>query len=584
MNLTRVFDLLAYSAAKYDRKDIVAGKTDGKWIKYSTTEYLESANNISRGLISLGIEKGNKVAIMSPNRSEWNFCDFGIMQTGAVQVPMYPTLSEHDISFILKDAEIKIIFVSGQELADKIRSCSTDTSVKIYSFDKCEGIPHWLEVLELGKQNMGIDLTSYQANVQPDDILTLIYTSGTTGTPKGVMLTHDNLLSNVKSSSVLYPSTYTKALSFLPLSHIFERMVIYMYLYLGISVYYAQSMDTIVADLNDIKPDGFTTVPRLLEKVYDRIVAKGTELKGAKRNLFFWALNLGLRYELNGKNGYWYELQLAIANKLVFKKWRDALGGNIHAIVSGGAALQPRLARVFWAAGIPVLEGYGLTETSPVITVNGLQKGQMAFSTVGKPITGVSVKIAEDGEIMCKGPNVMKGYYNRPDLSAEVIDKDGYFHTGDIGNINADGFLCITDRKKEIFKTAGGKYVAPQVLENKLKESLLIEQVMVIGENRKFPAALIVPAKDALKEWCERKNILWTNLAEIIRNQAVLNKYQGEIDRYNQDFGHWEQVKKFELLPVEWSIDNGEMTPKLSLRRKVILEKNSALIENIYKI
>ncbi|MDF3078688.1 MAG: long-chain fatty acid--CoA ligase [Sphingobacteriaceae bacterium] len=582
MNLIRVFDLLPHSDANFRRDDVIAGKVAGVWVKYSTADFKEISDNVSRGLIALNIHPGEKVAIMSANRPEWNFCDFGIMQTGAAQVPMHPTLAENDIRFILKDAEVKILFVSGKELADKVQGCCGELGVKIYCFDKTDGIPHWLEVVELGKKNSHIDLESYKQKIQPDDLLTLIYTSGTTGTPKGVMLTHDNLMSNVKASSVLYPESYKKALSFLPLSHIFERMVIYMYFYLGISVYYAESMDTIVADINDVKPDGFTTVPRLLEKVYDRIVAKGAELTGIKKKIFYWALDLGLRYELDGKNGVWYEMQLSLARKLVFKKWREALGGNIQAIVSGGAALQLRLAKVFWAAGIPVLEGYGLTETSPVIAVNGLKKGQVAFSSVGKPLKDVIVKIADDGEIMCKGPNVMKGYYNRPDLSEEVIDKDGFFHTGDIGNLSPEGFLCITDRKKEIFKTAGGKYVAPQVVENKFKESLLIEQVLVIGENRKFPSALIVPAAQALEEWCSRHNIPWTGIDNAIKNGEVIAKFQQEISHYNENFGHWEQIKKFRLLPKEWTIDNGEMTPKLSLKRKVILEKNKDIIEDIY--
>ena len=396
------------------------------------------------------------------------------------------------------------------------------------------------------------------------------------------MLTHHNLVSNVLSSSAFYPEHFSKALSFLPLSHIFERMVIYLYLYRGTSIYYAENIDTIVVDMNEVKPHGFTTVPRLLEKVYDRIVAKGQELTGIKRHLFFWALRLGLKYELNGKNGWWYEFQLWIANKLIFSKWREALGNHIMVIVSGGAALQPRLARVFWAAKIPVLEGYGLTETSPVISVNGLKEGEAKFTTVGKPIGGVQVKIAQDGEVLCKGPNIMKGYYNHPDLTAETIDADGFFHTGDIGELVDGIYLRITDRKKEIFKTAGGKYVAPQALENKFKESIFIEHVMVFGENRKFPAAFIVPAFDVLKSWCAEKGIPYTTPAEIVKNPAVIEKYQREIDRYNAKFGQWERVKKFELLSTEWSIDGGELTPKLSLKRKVILQKNENLVDKIY--
>lgn len=584
-DITRVFDLLTHSLENHRKDDMVAAKRDGSWIKYSTESFIEQINSLSIGLIAKGIRKDHKVAIMSPNRPEWNICDFGIMQIGAAQVPMYPTLAETDIKFIIRDADVKIVFVSDLALYNKLNKVRTeeDSTFEIFSFDKIEGIPHWVEILESGSGVQSVDLDAYRKAISPDDLLTLIYTSGTTGTPKGVMLTHDNLVSNFKASSVLYPKEFKKALSFLPLSHIFERMVLYMYFYLGISVYYAQSMDTIVADLSEVRPHGFTTVPRLLEKVYDRIVAKGAELTGIKKQLFFWALNLGLRYELNGANGFWYEFQLKIANILIFKKWRDALGGNIVALVSGGAALQPRLARVFRAAGMPVLEGYGLTETSPVITVNGLGPDDSRFSTVGKPISGVEIKIAEDGEILCKGPNIMKGYYNRPDLSAEVIDKDGFFHTGDIGEMVDGKFLRITDRKKEIFKTAGGKYIAPQILENKFKESPYIEQVIVIGENERFPAALVLPNFPALQGWCERNNIAYSTNREMIKDQRVIDKIQSVIDQFNQNFGHWEQVKKIELLSEDWSIDGGELTPKLSLKRKVILEKYKAQVENIYR-
>ncbi len=583
--ITRIFDLLKLSQEKYQKEDMVAAKQNGNWIKYSTDKFIGMVDALSRGLITSGIQKDDKIAIMSANRPEWNICDFGITQIGATQVPMYPTLAENDIKFIIRDAQVKLIFVSDKVLYEKLNKVRVldQSDFRIYSFDRIEGVPYWEELIEQGEKNSSIDLNSYRDQIKPDDLLTLIYTSGTTGTPKGVMLTHNNLVSNVIASSVLYPKNFSKALSFLPLSHIFERMVIYMYFYLGVSIYYAQSMDTIAADLADVKPHGFTTVPRLLEKVYDRIVAKGSELTGIKRKLFFWALNLGLKYEMHGENGPWYELQLKLANKIIFKKWREALGGNILAIVSGGAALQPRLARVFWAAQMPVLEGYGLTETSPVITVNGLNKGDAKFTTVGKAIAHVEIKIAEDGEVLCKGPNVMKGYYNRPDLSQEVIDKDGYFHTGDIGELVEGKYLRITDRKKEIFKTAGGKYVAPQVLENKFKESPFIEQVIVIGENERFPAALILPSFVALKIWCEKMDIPFTTAEEIIRDPRVIEKIQSEVDKYNQEFGNWEQVKKIELLSVEWSIDGGELTPKLSLRRKEILQKNKTLVDKIYK-
>ncbi|HUH33855.1 MAG TPA: long-chain fatty acid--CoA ligase [Daejeonella sp.] len=585
MSVTRIFDLLEHCRINFKKEDLIAGKQDGVWRRYSTEEFLEVTDNLSRGLIALGIQKDEKVAVMSNNCPEWNICDFGIMQTGATQVPMYPTLAENDISYILKDAEVKVAFVSDEILFDKLNKARLNigSDLKIYTLREVAGAANWQEVLQLGKNNKQINLEAFRGQVTPEDILTVIYTSGTTGTPKGVMLTHNNLVSNVLNSSVMYPAGFNKALSFLPLSHIFERMVVYMYLYLGVSVYYAESMDTIVSDINDVKPHGFTTVPRLLEKVYDRIVAKGAELTGIKRKLFFWALDLGLKYELEGKNGPWYELKLSLANKLIFSKWRAALGGNILALVSGGAALQPRLARVFWAAKIPVLEGYGLTETSPVITVNGLKKGEAMFGTVGTVIKDVQVKIAADGEILCKGPNVMKGYYNRPDLTEEVIDQDGFFHTGDIGELIEGKYLRITDRKKEIFKTAGGKYVAPQVLENKFKESIFIEQVMVLGENERFPSALIVPSFQHLKDWCIKADIPYTSNAEMIKNKQVINKIYEEVAHYNQDFGKWERVKKIELLPVEWSIEGGEMTPKLSLKRKFILDKNKALIEKIYK-
>ena len=583
-SITRVFDLLKHIQKNFQKEDIIAGKRAGKWAKYSTNQFLQLVDETSRGLLTLGIKKDDKVAIMSPNRPEWTICDFGIIQIGAVQVPMYPTLAEDDIRFILKDANIKTLFVHDKILFDKLNNILSDIhqELKIFLFDETPGLPHWHEIIELGKKHPDIDLQKHKDNVTPDDLLTLIYTSGTTGTPKGVMLTHHNLVSNVLSASEMYPEHFSKALSFLPLSHIFERMVIYLYLYRGSSIYYAESIDTIVADINEVKPHGFTTVPRLLEKIYDRIVAKGQELTGIKRHLFFWALHLGLRYELAEKNGWWYELQLWIANKLIFSKWRKALGNHIMVIVSGGAALQPRLARIFWAAKIPVIEGYGLTETSPVISVNGLRKGDTKFTTVGKPIGGVEVKIALDGEILCKGPNVMKGYHNHPDLTAEAIDKDGFFHTGDIGELVDGTYLRITDRKKEIFKTAGGKYVAPQALENKFKESIFIEQVMVFGENRKFPAAFIIPAFDVLKGWCADKNITYTTSTEMVKNPAVITKYQREIERYNANFGQWERVKKFELLPKEWSIDGGELTPKLSLKRKVILHKNENLVDKIY--
>lgn len=581
--ISRVFDLLEHNRQKYNSKDVLASKVNGEWVKYSSEDFIDRTNEVSRGLIQLGIKKDDKVAVMSPNRPEWNFCDFGIMQMGATQVPMYPTLAENDIKFILNDAEIKIIFVSDEVLYQKIKTVKEESglTLSIYSFDQIDQVPHWTEITALGKKNNNIDLKPYRDAVSPDDLLTLIYTSGTTGTPKGVMLTHENLISNVLYSSKLYPPEVTRALSFLPLSHIFERMVSYMYLYLGISVYYAESLDTIMANMAEVKPHCFTTVPRLLEKVYDRIVAKGHEQKGIKKSLFFWALALGHQYEMDGKNGLLYELKLKIARKIVFSKWKDALGGEILTIVSGGAALQERLARVFWGAGIKVLEGYGLTETSPVISVNGPFPGQCKFGTVGKVLENLEVKIAEDGEILCKGPSVMKGYYKRPDATEEAIT-DGWLHTGDIGEFK-EGFLAITDRKKEVFKTAGGKYVSPQVLENKFKESIYIEQIMVVGENRRFPSALIVPNFEKLKDWATRNHIEETDPRKMIKDKQVCDKIWFEVNKLNENFGNWEKVKKIALLADEFTIDGGELTPKLSLKRKVILKKNEDIIEKLYK-
>jgi len=579
-SITRVFDLLKYSLANYAKPEFISGKINGKWIKYSTQDFCEVTDNLSRGLTTLGIGKGARVAVMSANRPEWNICDYAIMQLGAYQIPLYPTLAENDVKFIIENAEITIVFVSDQAIYDKVKAVSSQLNhpIKIYSFNKVEGADCWEDLIEIGKST-NVDLDDYRNAVTAQDILTIIYTSGTTGTPKGVMLTHDNLVKNFIKSSVLLPPGLEKALSFLPLSHIFERLVSYLYTYGGVSIYYAESIDTIVADIQEVKPNAFSTVPRLLEKVYDKIMEKGKDLKGIKRGIFFWSLALAEKFDHN--NGWWYNFKLGIARKLVFKKWQEALGGGIVVIVSGGAALNPRLNRIFWAAGMPIFEGYGLTETSPVITVNHF--GATMFGTVGTAIEGVEIKIAEDGEILARGHNIMKGYYMRDDLTAETIDQDGWFHTGDIGEILNGKYLKITDRKKEIFKTAGGKYVAPQMLENRYKESPLIEQVMVLGENMKFPAALVVPTFPALKAWCEHKEIPYTTNEEMIKNQLVVDKYNSIISELGKEFGKWEQVKRFALLSKEFSIDGGELTPKLSFKRKFILEKNKNTIDKIYK-
>jgi len=581
VTVTRVFDLLKYNLDKFPKEEFISGKNNGTWIKYSTQQFSDTVDHLSKGLIGLGMAKGSKIAVMSHNRPEWNITDFAITQFGGYQVPLYPTLAEHDIKFIIENAGISVVFVADDKLYEKVKAvCAVvNPAIKIYTFNEVSGAEHWMSLVEAGAKDTATDLETYRAEVTPEDVLTLIYTSGTTGTPKGVMLTHNNLVQNFKNSAVIFPHDVKKVLSFLPLSHIFERMITYLYMYTDASLYYAESMETIVADIQFVKPNGFSTVPRLLEKVYDKIMEKGKALTGVKRGIFFWSVALAEKYEIN--NSWLYNFKLSIARKLVFKKWKEALGGEIIVIVSGGAALNPRLARIFWAAGMPVFEGYGLTETSPVITVNHFENTM--FGTVGPAIDGVEVKIAADGEVLTRGHNVMKGYYDRDDLTAETIDAEGWFHTGDIGELIDGKFLKITDRKKEIFKTAGGKYVAPQMLENKYKESPLIEQIMVLGENRKFPAALIVPNFETLKSWCAKKGISYTSNEEIIADKQVIEKFNQEIEHGSVDFGKWEQVKRFALLSKEWSIDGGELTPKLSLKRKVILEKNSDRIEKIYK-
>ncbi|MGZ4118205.1 MAG: AMP-dependent synthetase/ligase, partial [Bacteroidia bacterium] len=582
MAVTRIFDILPQLLEKYNKSDALAAKENGKWKTYSTQEFIDAVNNLSYGLYNLGLAREDKIAIIANNRPEWNFADFAIQQNGAVSVPIYPTISENDLTFILTDARIKYIFVSSNDLYKKVKAASQNVSSikEIYTFNKVDGAKHWSELVEDGKRNpKAKEIEAIKNSIKPNDLFSILYTSGTTGNPKGVMLSHNNLISNSIACQILAPFEHNwKALSFLPLNHVYERMLSTLYFYLGVSVYYAESIDTIGENLKEVKPQIFGTVPRLLEKVYDKIVATGEAQTGIKKKLFFWALDLGLRYELNGANGWWYELQLKIANMLVFSKWRAALGGNVVAVASGGAALQPRLARVFQAGKIKVLEGYGLTETSPVIAVNNFLPNGIKFGTVGPVIDGVVVSFAEDGEILVKGPNVMLGYYNRPDATAETIDSNGWFHTGDIGVLEDNRFLKITDRKKEIFKTSGGKYIAPVMIENKLKESPFIEQVMVIGENHKYASALIVPAFAFLKEYCKRKNIEYSSNEEIIKNDTIKARIAEEIEKVNAELAQYEKIKRPELLSREWTIDKNEMTPKLSLKRKVIMAENKDLI------
>lgn len=585
MEITRLFDFLRHQLENYPREVSLSGKVNGEWVKYSTEDFVEHAAQLSLGLLELGIKKDENVAIVSNNRPEWNFVDIGILQIDAVNVPLYPNISEEEYKFILNDAEVKIVFVSDEDIYQKINNIKKDVPnlMEIYTFDKVRGAKHWSEVLQLGKNGDRARIDQISSNIKPESLATLIYTSGTTGIPKGVMLSHSNIVSNVMACKNLVSINETqKALSFLPLNHTFERMFCYTYIYKGLSIYYAESKDTIADNLKEIHPYIFATVPRLLEKVYDKINEKGHTLTGIKRKLFFWALNLGLEYNLEGKS-WWYHLQLKLANKLIFSKWREALGGNIICIVSGGAALQVRLARVFTAGNIHILEGYGLTETSPVISSNLLELENRKFGTVGPIIPDVEIKIAEDGEILCKGPNVMIGYYKRPDLTKEVIDQDGWFHTGDLGKFVDDKFLKITGRKKELFKTSYGKYVSPQPIENKFNESVLIDQIMVIGENRSFVSALYTPSFPHLEDWCSENNIMYSSKEELVKDPKVIDKYEEITAQINQNFGHTEQIKKFKLVPDEWTVETKELTPTMKLKRSNIMEKYKDDIERIYE-
>ena len=587
-NVTRLFDFPYYQLEKYNLSDALVTKQNGEWVKTSTKEYLDKANALSRGLLRIGIQKHDKIAVISSNnRTEWNITDIGALQTGAQTVPIYPTISAEDYEYILNHSESKYCFISDQEVFDKINSIKNrvPSLIEIYSYNDIPGCKNWKEILESGKDESNQnEVEARKDSIVTTDLATIIYTSGTTGRPKGVMLTHQNIVSNVLMSAPRVPlrAGDTRGLSFLPVCHIFERMILYLYQYYGISIYFAESIEKMSDNLKEVKPHVMTAVPRLLEKVYDKIYAKGADLTGIKKKLFFWAIDLGLKYEPYGANGWWYEFQLGIARKLIFSKWQEGLGGQLELMVSGSAALQPRLTRVFAAAGIPIMEGYGLTETSPVIAVNDQRNHGFKIGTVGKVLDGVEVKIAEDGEILCKGPNVMIGYYKDQEKTDEAL-QGGYFHTGDIGEIDANGFLKITDRKKEMFKTSGGKYVAPQVLENTFKQSRFIEQIMVIGDGEKMPAAFIQPNFDFVKEWAKIKGItIGTTEAEISANPEVKQRIEEEVNELNKKFGNWEQVKKIELTPDIWSIDAGHLTPTMKLKRKIIKEKYQYLYDKIY--
>ena len=587
--ITRLFDFPYYQLEKYSSiPDALVTKYNGNWIKTSTEDYIEKANTISRALLRMGVQQNDKIAVISSNnRTEWNIVDIGILQIGAQNIPIYPTISAEEYEYILNHSQAIYCFVSDIEVMRKINLIRDKTPLlkEIYTFNEIPNCKNWNELIELGKDKSNQNsVEERKNNVKSEDLATIIYTSGTTGKPKGVMLSHKNIVSNVLDSAPRIPfeAGNSRALSFLPICHIFERMILYLYQYYGVSVYFGESIDKISDNIKEVKPNVITAVPRLLEKVYDKIYAKGTELSGIKKVLFFWAINLGLKYEPYGANGTWYEFQLKIARKLIFSKWKEGLGGNLDLMVSGSAALQPRLARVFAAAQIPVMEGYGLTETSPVISVNDMRNNGFKIGTVGKPIDNVEVKIADDGEILCKGPNVMMGYYKDEKLTNEVIT-DGFFHTGDIGNIDDEGFLKITDRKKEMFKTSGGKYIAPQLIENAMKQSRFIEQIMVIGDGEKMPAAFIQPNFDFIKEWEKIHGIkVGETNQEIITNPKVIERVQEEIDHLNSKFGNWEQIKRFELTPDVWSVESGHLTPTLKLRRKIVMEKYKHLYTKIY--
>ncbi|CAD0004246.1 AMP-dependent synthetase/ligase [Flavobacterium salmonis] len=588
VTITRLFDFPYYQQETYNLEVALATKKNGAWEKTSSNDYIAKANTVSRALLRLGVQKDDKIALItSNNRTEWNIMDIGILQTGAQNVPVYPTIAEEDYEYILNHSGSIYCFVSDEEVLQKVNAIKANvpTLKEVYSFNEIAGCKHWSELLTLGADESNqTEVEARKNSINTEDLATIIYTSGTTGRPKGVMLSHKNIVSNVLDSAPRIPFDAGKstALSFLPICHIFERMILYIYQYYGVSVYFGESIEKISDNLKEVSPTVITAVPRLLEKVYDKIYAKGSELTGIKKKLFFWAIDLGLKYEPYGANGFWYEFQLKIARKLIFSKWKEGLGGKLDLMVSGSAALQPRLSRVFAAAQIPVMEGYGLSETSPVIAVNDQRNKGFKIGTVGKVIRNVEVKIAGDGEILCKGPNVMLGYYKDPEKTAEAL-QDGYFHTGDIGEIDSEGFLKITDRKKEMFKTSGGKYIAPQLIENAMKQSRFIEQIMVIGDGEKMPAAFIQPNFEFVKEWAKIHKInLGNSSAEISSNPDVIKRIDEEIEGINKKFGHWEQIKRFELTPDVWSIDGGQLTPTLKLKRKVIREIYKDLYDKIY--
>jgi long-chain acyl-CoA synthetase len=588
MTPSRIFDILSIQVKTHPLDKCLSDKRNGKWKSLSTQKYYESANLISAALIEMGVRPQDKIALISTtNRSEWSIMDMAILQVGAVSVPLYPNISSNDYKYILNHSESVLCFVSDQEIYDKVFSIESEVKglKDIYAFDQIEGCKNWLDLIEVGKEAWNEKkLAEAKTNVESDSIATIIYTSGTTGVPKGVMLSHENIVSNVISATRRFPfeDRNQKALSFLPLCHIFERTFIYGYLYNSISVYFAESLETISENLNEVKPNFMTAVPRLLEKVYDKIYAKGNDLTGLKKTLFYWAVEVGLKYDPNHQSNILYNIKHWIAYKLILSKWKKALGGNLEIICSGSAPLQSRLARVFSAAGMTIAEAYGLTETSPAISVNDLRNGGLRIGTVGKIIDGIEVVIADDGEILCKGPNVMKGYFKDPDQTSAVMEGN-YFKTGDIGSLDEDGFLKITDRKKQMFKTSGGKYIAPQVIESQLKQSLLIEQIMVVGEGKNRASALIQPCFEQAKIWLDEQGVSFKDDPEsLCKNELLFEKIKHEIRVHDHKFGKWEQVKEIRLTPEIWSIEAGHLTPTMKVKRKIVQEKYQSLVDEIY--
>ena len=581
----RLFEFLEYQLENPLGKSINT-KYNGEWESLSTNDFYEKVQILSRKLIEIGIKKGDKIALISTqNRTEWCIADNSVLQIGAVTVPIYPTISKSEFQYVLNHSESKICFVSDKDIFDKVNQIKNKTKLeKIYSFEEFENCKNWNLLFENDNKSLKGELISKMNNVLPDDLATIIYTSGTTGIPKGVMLTHRNIVSNILSASKRLPSmeNKNKALSFLPLCHIFERIIIYMYYYSRVEIYFAESLETISENLKEVKPFYMTAVPRLIEKIFDKIESKAEEFTGIKKSLYKWSISIADRFSIEKQNGIFYNFKLEIAKFLVFSKWKSALGGSLELICSGSAPLQPRLAKIFTAAGIQIIEGYGLTETSPVISISETKKGGTKFGYVGKIIEGIEVKIAKDGEILCKGPNVMKGYFKDSKLTSKTI-KNGFLHTGDIGEIDDEGFLKITDRKKQLFKTSGGKYIAPQVIENRMKRSPFIEQIMVIGEGEKMPSALIQPDFEYIKNWfLKNKTNILDDFEIICENKELLIKINEEIKNINKEFGDWERIKKFELTPQVWSIENGLLTPTMKLKRKSIIKKFIHLKEKIY--